>query len=99
MREVLQANESLLLFTELAPGSLSDVGTSAREYVDALNDARFALHVIDEAAGTVRPTTVDQLLGAVDFGRENHVNLLCSKGDALAVRLGTTEQIGLSRAS
>jgi hypothetical protein len=99
MGEVLQANQRLLLFTELAPGSLDDAGTSAQEYVDALNDAGFDLHVIDEVAGTVKPTTAEQLLGAVDFGRENHVNLLCSKGDAITVRLGTIEQIGLSRIS
>ena len=96
MRDVLQANQSLLLFTEMAPGSLRDAGASVQEYADALTDAGFDLHVIDEASGTVSATTAEQLLGAVDFGRENHINLLCSKGGAISTRLGTPEQIRLS---
>jgi FkbM family methyltransferase len=98
MRDLLQANSTVLLFTELAPGSLRDAGTSGQAYVEALRDLGFDLHVIDEGTGSVAPTTVDELLGAVDFGRENHINLLCSKGDAFSDRIGAAAQ-PLARAS
>jgi FkbM family methyltransferase len=98
MRELLQANDSMLLFTELAPQSLSDAGSSAPEYVRALREAGFELHVIDEDAGTVAPITVEQLAGDTDYRRENHVNLLCSKGNAFADRVGAAREPGLIRA-
>ena len=91
MRQVLEANDNVLLFTELAPGSLQDAGASARQYVEALRDAGFDLHVIHEDTGTVSPATVQELVGTVDFGRENHVNLLCSKGDAFAARIANAQ--------
>jgi FkbM family methyltransferase len=97
MREVLEANDSVLLFTELAPKSLSDAGSSAPEYAQALRDAGFDLHVIDEETGTLEPTTVDQLT-RTDFRRENHINLLCSKGDAFQERVRASAEPGLIRA-
>jgi FkbM family methyltransferase len=99
MTETLKANERLLLFTELAPGSLQDAGTSAREYIEALRDAGFDLHVIDESTGRIAKTSAEQLLSTADFGRENHINILCSKGDAAAIAVGAGEQTEVVRTS
>jgi hypothetical protein len=99
MHGLLQANDSVLLFTELAPRSLSDAGSSASEYARALRDAGFELHVIDEDAGTIAATTVEQLAGGTDYRRENHVNLLCSKGNAFEERVGAAQGSRLIRAS
>jgi FkbM family methyltransferase len=93
MRGLLDANDNVLLFTELAPPSLRDAGSSAREYVEALADAGFDLHVIDEDSGTVAHTTADELAGVDDFGREDFVNLVCSKGTAFADRLRPGEAL------
>jgi len=99
MRGVLDANDNVLLFTELAPPSLRDAGSSPREYVEALADAGFDLHVIDEEAGTVTHTPADQLAGIGDFGREDFVNLVCSKGTAFAERVRGSETLRLVAAS
>jgi FkbM family methyltransferase len=99
MRSLLDANDTVLLFTELAPPSLRDAGSSAREYVDALADVGFELHVIDEAAGTVTHMGGEQLAGAGDFGREDFVNLVCSKGNAFAERVRGSQTLRLVRAS
>ena len=85
----------VLLFTELAPPSLRDAGSSARAYVEALADAGFELHVIDEEAGTVTLTSAEQLAGVGDFGREDFVNLVCSKGSAFAERVRASETLRL----
>jgi FkbM family methyltransferase len=95
MRGVLDANEHVLLFTELAPPSLRDAGSSARAYVEALADAGFELHVIDEEAGTVTLTSAEELAGVGDFGREDFVNLVCSKGSAFAERVRASETLRL----
>jgi FkbM family methyltransferase len=99
MRGLLDANDDVLLFTELAPPSLRDAGSSAREYIAALADAGFDLHVIDEDAGTVTHTSAEQLAGTGDFGREDFVNLVCSKGSAFAERVRGSETLRLVGAS
>jgi FkbM family methyltransferase len=99
MRGLLDANEAVLLFTELAPPSLRDAGSSAREYVEALADAGFELHVIDEDAGTVTHTSAEDLAGTGDFGREDFVNLVCSKGTAFADRVRGSETLRVVGAS
>ncbi|MEA2384560.1 MAG: hypothetical protein QOH72_4531 [Solirubrobacteraceae bacterium] len=99
MRGLLDVNENVLLFTELAPPSLRDAGSSAREYVEALADVGFELHVIDEDAGTVTHTSAEDLAGTGDFGREDFVNLVCSKGTAFADRVRGSETLRLVGAS
>ena len=99
MHGVLDANDNVLLFTELAPPSLRDAGSSAREYVEGLTDAGFELHVIDEDAGTVTQTPAEQLAGVGDFGREDFVNLVCAKGTAFSERVRGSETLRLVGAS
>jgi len=99
MRGLLDANENVLLFTELAPPSLRDAGSSPAEYVAALADAGFDLHVIDEEAGTVTLTSADDLARTGDFGREDFVNLVCSKGSAFAERVRESATLRLVGAS
>jgi FkbM family methyltransferase len=99
MRDLLDANERVLFFTELAPPSLRDAGSSPAEYVEALADAGFELHVIDEEAGTVTLTSPSELARTGDFGREDFVNLVCSKGSAFAERVRESATLRLAGAS
>ncbi len=59
-------------------------------------DAGFDLHVIDEEAGTVtRILPAERLAGVGDFGREDFVNLVCSKGSAFGDRVRASETLRL----
>jgi hypothetical protein len=99
MRGVLDANDNVLVFTELAPPSPRGGGSLARAYVEAVADAGFELHVIDEEAGTVTHTGAEQLAGVGDFGRADFVNLVRSKGSAFPDRVRASETCGWSRPS
>jgi FkbM family methyltransferase len=88
MRRLLDANPDLLMFTELSPDDLSSAGSSAEEFLSALEVAGFDLYEIDESHGTVTPISADRFANMSElFKTDDHINLMCDRGAAVKARL------------
>ena len=62
MTRLLAARKPLAILTEIWPAGLERMGGSARAYLDALAEARFRFHLLDEANDSVADADTAGLL-------------------------------------
>lgn len=79
MRRLLKENNHLALLTEFLPFAITNLGLDPESYLRALQDLGFALDEIDEAAGELRPVSVETLVKRCPPRSRRWTNLLCRR--------------------
>jgi len=80
MRNILQSNKTLTIFTEFIKNALEDAGTDPSEMLDFLKKMGFEIYLVDEQNAKVSPLDVVDLLTSKNFEKRT-INLLCKKTD------------------
>jgi FkbM family methyltransferase len=85
MKGLLAVNPDMLIFTEVSAEALGAAGTGMESLLGSLESNGFHLNMVDEDRETIEATTAEELQQADDlFSSDDHINLICTKGDAAA---------------
>lgn len=78
MRDILQNNKALTIFTEFIKDALEDAGTDPKEMLNFLKKEGFEIYLVDEQKAMISPVDVTELLTSKSFEKRT-INLLCKK--------------------
>jgi FkbM family methyltransferase len=101
MRNLLESNEDVLMFTELSPVALEEAGTTVQEFLTALEGEGFDLYEIDEKDETLTSVSADQLRTSSERVEhpDDHTNLACAKGQRATERLAAVIELDSAAAA
>jgi len=78
MRNIIDKNPELIIFTEFCPDALKRAGCVPTEYLKKLADYEFVIYLIDEKKHSLEPAEVSRVIKACQS--LGYVNLLCLRG-------------------
>jgi FkbM family methyltransferase len=77
MQRVLEDNQKIKIVWELSPAQLEDAGSSAGDVLAWLENEGFGFTIVDDAAGSVLPSSMQDVLNACPY--DSYVNILCER--------------------
>ena len=78
MKKILELNNNLKIFTEIAPSLLEDAGSSEKQILDFLQEHEFInFFISDNRKDTLSKITKNQLLTQLE--QLHSINILCTK--------------------
>ncbi|MBI2625264.1 MAG: FkbM family methyltransferase [Candidatus Nealsonbacteria bacterium] len=77
MKMLIEKNPQVLVFTEFWPKGLRQAGVSPKDFLNQIQDLGFSISIIDEAAKSLKTSTIDGVLKASE--KAPYLNLFLKK--------------------